>query len=247
MEFDPQRGLVSRPEQEIAAHRRVLPVRECEFDVECHGEPDSSTGYLVNIVDIDRVVREHGPPILEAGELHDARWILLRLAEEVERDLGVSVSAIRLRLAHNASLTLERPSMSHIFRLSFEFAASHRLHASSLSDAENLRIFGKCNNPNGHGHNYRLEPEFEATSTSELRTSPRALRDLVGETIMEKFDHQNLNLDLPEFAELNPSVENIAKVIFDDLSKATADSNLEVSLRRITLWETSKTSCVYPA
>src|SRR3990172_6552708 len=94
----------------------------------------------------------------------------------------------------------------------FEFAAAHRLSCEGLSDAENQRLFGKCSNPHGHGHNYLLEvtvagPADDRTGTLvDLARLDRTVR----ERIIDPFDHKNLNLECPDFARLNPTVENIA-------------------------------------
>ena len=100
----------------------------------------------------------------------------------------------------------------------FEFCASHRLHNPDLSDEENRRIFGKCNNPRGHGHNYELQVTLIGAPDSTGRLVPTTeFERIVSETIIEKFDHKNLNCELDEFKSVNPSVENIARVIYQML------------------------------
>lgn len=136
--------------------------------------------------------------------------------------------------------------MSHV-RLAqqFEFAASHRLHVSHLSDAENREIFGKCNNEHGHGHNYRLEVAVEVKPPAKPDGAPSMslpqLEEIVAETAIRRFDHKNLNVELPEFADRNPSVENIAQVIFDLLNDPISAAGGRLS--HVTVWETAKTSC----
>jgi 6-pyruvoyltetrahydropterin/6-carboxytetrahydropterin synthase len=104
--------------------------------------------------------------------------------------------------------------MTSITRL-YRFSASHRLHSPHLSDAENDRLYGKCNNPFGHGHDYVLE----VTATGDVdpftgRILPLAALDrLVEEQILRRFAHRNLNLDLPEFATLVPTTENVTLAI----------------------------------
>ncbi len=123
-----------------------------------------------------------------------------------------------------------------------EFAAAHRLHSPDLSAEENLSTFGKCNNPSGHGHNYRLE----AVVSVPLDASAfgfEQLRDLVQEHVIQRFDHKHLNLDTEEFARLNPSVEHIAKVCHDVLVGPVAKAGGR--LKQVTVWETEKTSCTY--
>ena len=122
---------------------------------------------------------------------------------------------------------------------SFEFSASHRLHSESLSEEQNQVVFGKCANPNGHGHNYVLEVTICGTPdepSGTLTDLPRFER-IVKERVIDRFDHKYLNLDCTEFRSLNPSVENIARVIWQRLEGALAPS----TLASVRVWETPKT------
>ena len=128
----------------------------------------------------------------------------------------------------------------------FEFAAAHRLHLPALSDDDNRRLFGKCNNPNGHGHNYRIEVGVTPVGDgAHPGIGFPALERVVAREVMDRFDHKHLNLDCPEFRDLNPSVENIARVCHDLLAPALAAER--GALRFVRVWETEKTSCRYPA
>ncbi|MCI0750714.1 MAG: 6-carboxytetrahydropterin synthase [Flammeovirgaceae bacterium] len=125
------------------------------------------------------------------------------------------------------------------------FNAAHRLFNADWSDEENARVFGKCSNPNYHGHNYEVivsltgEPSKETGYVFDMK----ALSDLIRENVLKKFDHQNLNLDTEFFKELNPTAENIAIVIWRIL-RQKIDSNLEL---KITLYETERNVVEYPA
>lgn len=134
-----------------------------------------------------------------------------------------------------------------ILRETFEFAASHRLHLAVRTDAENRALFGKCNNPNGHGHNYRIavSVEVDADAPADARPGFAALERIVETEIMSRFDHKHLNLDCPEFATTNPSVENIARICFEVLNGPCATAGGR--LRDVEVWETDKTSCRYSA
>ena len=102
------------------------------------------------------------------------------------------------------------------FSEKFEFAATHKLWNDSFSDEENFRIFGKCANPAGHGHNYVIE----VTVKSDPEKKDFCVGDFernVQENLLALVDHKNLNIDLPEFCEINPTVENIAKFAWDRL------------------------------
>ena len=134
-----------------------------------------------------------------------------------------------------------------ILRETFEFAASHRLHLAARTDADNRALFGKCNNPNGHGDNYRIAVsiEVDADAPTDVRPGFAALERIVETEIMSRFDHTHLNLDCPEFANTNPSVENIARICFEILTGPCAA--VGGRLRDVEVWETDKTSCRYPA
>src|SRR6185503_14035284 len=93
-------------------------------------------------------------------------------------------------------------------RQSFEFSAAHRLHVEGLDDATNRRIFGKCNNPTGHGHNYRVDVTVVVALDDQARLTLRDLERIVAEQVIDRFDHKHLNRDTAEFASVNPSVEN---------------------------------------
>ncbi len=127
----------------------------------------------------------------------------------------------------------------------FEFAAAHRLHLDTLSEQENRALFGKCNNPNGHGHNYRIEIAVEIDEERAERFSFADLERIASGEIMARFDHKHLNRDCPEFVRLNPSVENIARVSYELLDEPIQGAGGR--LRWVRVWETEKTSCRYPA
>ena len=97
----------------------------------------------------------------------------------------------------------------------YHFSASHRLHLDSLSEEENFELFGKCNNPFGHGHNYRLEitVEGQVDSASGRVVDPIALDRLVHRSVVADYDHRYLNEDVPEYRALNPTTENIVSSI----------------------------------
>ena len=127
----------------------------------------------------------------------------------------------------------------------FEFAASHRLHNPALSEEENRQTFGKCNNPHGHGHNYELQVTLAGTPAANtgLLVDVPAFEQAVARTVVDRFDHKNLNVEVPEFRDLIPSVENIARVIYR-LLKPRLESG-GTRLASVTVWETPKTWCEY--
>lgn len=123
------------------------------------------------------------------------------------------------------------------------FNAAHRLHNPNWSDEKNMAVFGKCNNPNYHGHNYELTVKLTGMVDSETGYvyDLKKLSNLVKQEIIDRFDHKNLNLDTEEFKELNPSAENIAMVIWNLLRKKISE---EYKLA-ITLHETDRNFVEY--
>ncbi len=113
------------------------------------------------------------------------------------------------------------------------FNAAHRLYRKDWSDEQNQKVFGKCNNPNFHGHNYELIVSVTGNIDSETGyvMDIKYLADIIYEEVELPFDHKNLNLDVPEFQDLNPTAENIVVVIWNKIRNRIAVNNdLEVVL-----------------
>mgnify|MGYP001104338215 CR=1 FL=1 len=236
--------------------------RYYEFDARCVGQPDARTGYLLNIKDIDEAFR--GTAFLKLVEachvdpLQDASTLLVTMARALGQRLddrhGVRLDGLCWRLTPVTTLEARMSGSGTqdavprvVWRQRFDFAAAHRLHCGDLSDEENRRVFGRCNNPAGHGHNYRVEPAVSA-EPGAVRLAD--IERVVDETIIDPFDHTHLNLDTAEFGDagVNPSVENIARVFFDRLRPRVAEAFAgRAELTAVTVWETDRTSCTYPA
>jgi 6-pyruvoyltetrahydropterin/6-carboxytetrahydropterin synthase len=124
------------------------------------------------------------------------------------------------------------------------FNAAHRLHNPSWDMETNQRVFGKCNNPSYHGHNYELVVKVsgEIDPDTGYVIDMKMLSELVIENVINKFDHKNLNLDIEEFKNLNPTAENIAVVIYNLVrAKLAAQYDLKVLL-----YETERNFVEYP-
>ncbi|HLR90920.1 MAG TPA: 6-carboxytetrahydropterin synthase [Balneolaceae bacterium] len=128
------------------------------------------------------------------------------------------------------------------------FNASHRLHNPTKSDEWNARVFGKCNNPNWHGHNYTLEvtvagqPDPETGYVIDLGT----LKKIIKEKILNPCDHKNLNLEVPFLEGLNPTTENLARAFYYELEEAVNSSASESSfLYSVRVLETARNSAEY--
>lgn len=124
------------------------------------------------------------------------------------------------------------------------FNAAHRLHIPKWSDKKNSDFFGICNSPNFHGHNYDLEVKVIGAIDEEtgIVVELKWLNKIIQKEVVKRFDHKNLNMDTKEFENLNPTVENIAVVIYNILRKRL-DKSLDIKIK---LYETNKNSVEYP-
>jgi len=124
------------------------------------------------------------------------------------------------------------------------FNAAHRLNNPDWDEATNQQVFGKCNNPHFHGHNYEIIIKIvgEVDPATGYVIDLKVLSDLTKKYVLNKFDHKNLNEDTEEFKNLNPSAENIAIVIYN-LLKDKIDSKLYMQIR---LYETERNFVEYP-
>lgn len=224
------------------------------LEAACRGEPDPNTGYLIGIQEIDRAVRERGVPILQRACREDPGVMPWSLLPELAAAIagGIPVPLVEIRLGLTPTLLLEyrmatAQDQRAIVRQRFEFAAAHRLHTDTLSDEENRRIFGKCNNASGHGHNYEVEVAISVPTGAGL--SVAAFESIVDAEVIEPFDHTHLNEDTEAFAPgtgVIPSVENIARVFYKRLEGPIAGGLPDARLHRVTVWETPRTSATYP-
>jgi 6-pyruvoyltetrahydropterin/6-carboxytetrahydropterin synthase len=221
------------------------------------GVVDAATGMMVNIKLVDKVLRGEAVPFLRgvyyqgrsSGEGETRRHVGGYLGELMGKLQGrfVPHELRRLRLALSPYLAYGVESKERAMvemSLKFEFSAAHRLHSDALSAAENAAVFGRCNNAHGHGHNYEIEVVVAgAPDAMTGEVVPVAqLQRVVHERVLEVFDHKHLNLDCADFAQLNPTVENIAKVLYGRL-KGHVPGGAQLAAMRV--WETPKTMCEY--
>lgn len=123
------------------------------------------------------------------------------------------------------------------------FNAAHRLYRKDWSNQKNQEVFGLCNNPNFHGHNYELIASVTGDIDPETGyvIDVKVLKAIIKSEVEDAFDHKNLNLEVPEFQELNPTAENIAVIIYNKI-KAKLDSKFQLE---ITLYETPRNFVTY--
>jgi 6-pyruvoyltetrahydropterin/6-carboxytetrahydropterin synthase len=215
------------------------------------GDLDPDSSYLLNIKDIDQEVRRRAIPLVE--QIVRTRPRAFGHATLVElfavlKDAwpAARVEELRLALSPLTSLSILAKELP-MTRLSqkFEFSASHRLHNPALPDDVNRATYGKCNNPHGHGHNYELQVTLAGTPAGDtgLLADVPTFEQTVARTVIDRFDHKNLNVEVPEFRDLIPSVENIARVIYRLLKPKLETGSTR--LASVTVWETPKTWCEY--
>lgn len=221
--------------------------------VTVQGEVDPLTGMIVNIKDIDEVLQRLIVSRFDGKSINDEiDWFATRSSstENILTYIAEILSApgslpAPVRLTHlkleempllYAELELGKESRMTLTR-TYEFCASHRLHVPSLSHEENEELFGKCNNPAGHGHNYILEVTVEGVPDEKtgMMADIGAIDEVVDEAVVNRYDHKHFNLDIPEFQGRPTSSEMIAQEIFDRLT-----GRLPARLVRIRLHETAR-------
>jgi len=237
--------------------------RHVEVEVCCRGEVDPRTGYFIDIKAIDRAVRSTLAVRLARSLSEPAEREAAALAASIgplDEALGRRVCWVRWNVTPTYSVEVSpmtaptapsAPPSTALIRQKFEIAAAHRLHVPSLSDDENRQLFGRCANASAHGHNYVIEPCVRvpvagATPGFGLADLERATMA----TLIDPFDHRNLNVDCVQFDQarggVNPSVENISRVFYTLLAPVIAAHGGGVELTSLTVWETEKTCSTYP-
>ena len=215
------------------------------------GEPDPITGYLCNITILDNLLRRHAIPyaaeaLREHGWRMPAEHFLEHVWQWVVDAAPANAPLVKLELLATPYLryTMQRENPNMVFLTQqFEFSAAHRLHCPDLSAEENRAMFGKCNNPRGHGHNYMLDVTVAGepdAKTGAVLSVPK-FEQVVKERVINRLDHKHLNDDTDEFRNVNPSAENIARVIWNLLNDNVAPAKLHA----VRVWETPKTCAEY--
>lgn len=218
-----------------------------QLEVMVKGALNEASGVVVNTVDIKKIVGGFVEQELDGKFLNKEHPHFMTKIPTTENLVTYLWDAIspqlqgcelhRLRLHENPFLYAEKEAEKMV-RLTrkYHFSAAHRLHSDQLSDEENIRLFGKCNNPFGHGHNYYLEVTVEGIPdpVTGMITDLSYLDEIIDSVVLNKFDHKHLNIDTNEFNGLNPTSEVVAKVMYDMLSPYLPN------LYKIGLWETEK-------
>lgn len=226
-------------------------------EVTVAGAVDPANGMVVNISELkpilqaeitDRLDGEYltsSHPLLQ-GKIPSTEVLARIVWDRLETAIAQANLPARLHrvlLAESRSLWSEcqvdgQGEVMVTLTRSYEFAAAHRLNSGCLSEAENRELFGKCNNPHGHGHNYQLEVTVggDPDPRTGLIVDLGLLDRVVHEQVVDRYDHRHLNLDIEEFRELNPTSENLVRVVWDRLLPVLPAG----SLRRVTIRETER-------
>ena len=214
------------------------------------GEVDAATGVVLNIVDLDRrlravtgtldhrfINREHPQFLRRAPTCENlAAYVWSELWPAVD---GAALRRVRLQESRSLWATREQIGDAVMTTLTrrYGFSAAHRLHSSSLSDDENQEFFGKCTRPYGHGHDYTLDVTVggEVDERTGMLIALDTLDTVVQEEVVSRYDHRHLNLDTEDFANLNPTSENLVRVIWEHLRPRLGER-----LAKVGLWETER-------
>ena len=215
------------------------------LDVTVQGQPDPITGMIMNMTELKAIV---GEVLAEFDHKHlneDTPYFkqIIPTTENIVRvlwrlvapRLPAEAALARLRLYELSDLWAEYDGADEAgFSRSYTFSAAHRLHAPQLSEAENEAIFGKCNNPNGHGHNYTVEVtvggpvDAQTGMVADMVALDRAVRG-----VLDTLDHHHIDREIAAFAERTSTAENIVVFLWHALAPV-----LEGQLRHLRLWET---------
>ena len=222
-----------------------------ELAVTLKGNVEDKSGFVVNVLDVDKEVRKSVVPVFaervrknfKKGKHIGFLEISRLLAESREKlsksftNAAISRLSLQLNPLRAVSISGEENDMVY-FSEKFEFAATHKLWNDSLSEQENSRLFGKCANAAGHGHNYIVEVTVKA-GPGDLHIAD--FQRVVDEKLIRILDHKNLNVDVPYFSKVIPSVENLSVFAWDRLKGQFE----KAVLHSVTIQETEKTFCTY--
>lgn len=215
------------------------------------GTVDPETGMVVNIKDIDRLLDERIVAQFDQKSINDEiayfaerpptlENLLLYIRDQIG-ELPTGIRLVGLTLYETESLwgafELNGTDWKMTLTRSFEFAASHRLHNPTFAEERNWELYGKCNNPAGHGHNYVVEVtvEGEVDPLTGMMVDLLALDRAIEDRVAERYDHKNLDVDLPEFQ----GKVTTSEVIVEQIWK-TLEGNLPAKLSRVRLYETPR-------
>lgn len=205
-----------------------------EVELTVAGELDERTGMVVNITSVDQALKRALKPLRDKHLTYEVPYfaqnppttenIVRFIAAAFRQEFADPAAQLTKLVVHetptlSASMDFQESDTMVALTRSLDFAAAHRLHAPDLSTGENLALFGKCNNPNGHGHNYGVEVTVigEPDPRTGMIVDLIALDRVLETEIMARYDHKHLNDDTDDFREHNPTSENLTVAIWNHL------------------------------
>jgi len=224
-----------------------------ELSIELVDDVEPATGFVVNVSDIDKIVRSNAVPVFmntvreyyhrtEHISLSTIIELLKSSYEKLRNKFATAqINSINLNLNPFRKVSLKSEDMDMIyFSEKYEFAATHKLWNESFTEQQNLEIFGKCANPTSHGHNYIVEVTIKMPADrSGFKISD--FEQTVDAEFIKRVDHKNLNLDVDFFKKTNPTVENITTFAWEKLVGKFGNQFLYC----VTVWESDRTYCSY--
>lgn len=220
--------------------------------VELVGSIDPDTGFVVNLTDIDRSVRQFAVPVFDGLvrekynkcmhiSFNDLKKALIDTQKSLKEKFSPAfIHSVGLELNPFRKLKIDTENLDMIrYSEKFEFAAMHKLWNPKFSEEKNFEVFGKCANPAGHGHNYIVEVTVEVENSRDFLYGK--FQSIVDDNFINLVDHKNLNEDVQYFEDKNPTVENITAFGWGCLSDKFADAKLY----SVTVWENDRAFCTY--
>jgi 6-pyruvoyltetrahydropterin/6-carboxytetrahydropterin synthase len=223
-----------------------------ELSVGLAGQAEKDTGFVVNVTDIDKIVRKHAVPVFAQNlreSFSDGKQLtiyetagLLASLRDVLKNKFDGALLIELRLQLNPYRKIEfdcEDTRMYYFSEKFDFAAMHTLWNERFSEQKNFEVFGKCANPSGHGHSYVIEVTIKVPADTDVCIGD--FERVVDGEFVKLVDHKNLNADVSALTDINPTIENLAEFAWSRLN-GKFDS---AKLHSVSIWESDRTFCTF--
>ncbi len=223
-----------------------------ELSVGLAGQSDRDTGFVVNVTDIDNIVREHAIPAFALNirkafgdgkqlTISETAGLLASLRDVLKNKFdGALLIELGLQLNPYRKIDFDcEDTKMYYFSEKFDFAAMHKLWNEQFSERKNFEVFGKCANPAGHGHNYVIEVTIKVPADTDVCIVD--FERVVDGEFVKLVDHKNLNADVSALAGVNPTIENLAEFAWEKLN-GKFDS---AKLHSVSIWESDRTFCTF--
>jgi 6-pyruvoyltetrahydropterin/6-carboxytetrahydropterin synthase len=223
-----------------------------ELSVGLAGQADRDTGFVVNVMVIDSIVRKHAVIVFAQNvrkafsdtkqlTISETAGLLASLRDVLKNKFdGAILIELGLQLNPYRKIDFDCEDMKmYYFSEKFDFAAMHKLWNDKFSEQKNFEVFGKCANPAGHGHNYVIEVTIKTATDNDIRIGE--FEKVVDGEFVKLVDHKNLNADVSALADVNPTIENLAEFAWERLNGKFGAARLH----SVSIWESDRTCCTY--